>query len=45
MNEICKGCLRWEKFKEKCWVYWEGKKECSLKAKTVEELAMSPFQI
>lgn len=43
MNEICKDCLRWEKHKKDCWVYWEGKKECSLKARTVEELAIIQF--
>jgi hypothetical protein len=28
--ECCKGCASWEVFGEECWVYWEGKKECSM---------------
>jgi len=28
--ECCKGCAKWEAFGDKCWVYWEGKKECSM---------------
>ena len=28
--EVCKGCAKWEKFKDKCWVYWEHKKVCTL---------------
>jgi len=25
----CDGCLNFEQFGKKCWVYWENKKECS----------------
>lgn len=28
-KDICKDCLNWKDFKEKCWYYWEKKKECS----------------
>ncbi len=28
-NELCKDCSNWENFKEKCFFYWEDKKECS----------------
>ena len=26
----CAGCVRWEKFGNKCWYYWEGKKHCTM---------------
>ncbi|MBM3230015.1 hypothetical protein FJZ26_06290 [Candidatus Parvarchaeota archaeon] len=34
---VCVGCLRWEKFGESCWVYWEGKKFCTMKVNSVED--------
>jgi hypothetical protein len=34
---VCAGCLRWEKFGEECWVYWEGKKFCTMKVTNVED--------
>ncbi len=34
---ICVGCLRYDKFGDKCWVFWEGKKFCTMKATNVEE--------
>jgi len=34
---VCAGCLRWEKFGDKCWVFWEGKKFCTMKVNTVED--------
>lgn len=27
--ELCKGCVNWRVFGNRCWFYWEGKKECS----------------
>ena len=30
-NDICKDCVKWEAFKEGCWVFWEGKKFCTQK--------------
>ena len=27
--ECCIGCLKYDQFKESCWVYWEGKKDCT----------------
>jgi len=33
----CVGCLKWDLFKEKCWVFWEHKKICSMHAKTRDE--------
>jgi len=38
MNECCKGCYRWKKFKKKCYYYWEGKRECFSKVKNEEEM-------
>ena len=38
-NEVCKGCLRWERFGRNCFVFWEGKKVCTMKATTEEEWA------
>lgn len=26
---ICKNCIYWKKFKDKCFYYWEGKKRCT----------------
>jgi hypothetical protein len=34
-NEICKGCLKWEKMGRNCSVFWEGKKWCTLKVTSV----------
>ncbi|MBW2967164.1 hypothetical protein KY362_01620 [Candidatus Woesearchaeota archaeon] len=31
--ELCKSCLNWKDFKEKCWYFWEHKRECSQKIK------------
>jgi hypothetical protein len=31
INDVCKDCLFWGKFKDKCWVFWEGKKFCTMK--------------
>lgn len=31
VNDICKNCLFWHQFKEKCWVYWHGKKFCTVR--------------
>jgi len=39
VNEVCKDCLRWDKFKDKCWVWWEHKKECSQKVANMDEWA------
>jgi len=27
--ECCFDCDKWKEFGKKCWVYWEGKKECT----------------
>ena len=27
---VCRGCLKWERFGRKCWVFWEGKKVCTM---------------
>ena len=27
---VCKGCMKWGRFGKACWVYWEGKKACTL---------------
>ena len=29
VSPVCDGCAQWGVFKEKCWFYWELKKECS----------------
>lgn len=26
---LCRECASWKRHREKCWFYWEGKKECS----------------
>ncbi len=25
----CNGCMNWDRFDKKCWVYWDLKKDCS----------------
>jgi hypothetical protein len=32
-EHICKDCLNFKDFKEKCWYHWEQKSECSQKIK------------
>ncbi|MBD3204063.1 hypothetical protein GF327_07215 [Candidatus Woesearchaeota archaeon] len=36
-NEVCKGCLKWEKMGRECSVFWEGKKWCTLKVTSMHE--------
>jgi len=43
--EVCKNCLRWEKFGKNCYVYWEGKKFCTRKVLTMEEWAKKEIMI
>ncbi len=43
INEICRDCMRWEMFKDSCWVHWEGKKECSQKARNPDEIREKSF--
>jgi len=38
-NGVCKGCLRWERFGRNCFVFWEGKKVCTMRINSEEELA------
>lgn len=28
-DTVCDGCDNWERFKQKCHFFWEGKKVCS----------------
>ena len=35
--EVCKGCLKFEKFKKNCFVYWEGKNFCTMKVRDMED--------
>ncbi|MBW2992001.1 hypothetical protein KY345_02165 [Candidatus Woesearchaeota archaeon] len=37
INELCKDCFHFKKFKEKCWFYWKDKKECTQKIEEGEE--------
>lgn len=36
-NEVCEDCLKWKKFGNKCSVYWEGKKWCTLKVVSMDD--------
>jgi hypothetical protein len=36
----CIGCVRWEKFGKNCHYYWEGKKQCTMRANNWDEAAM-----
>jgi hypothetical protein len=31
VNDICKDCVFWKQFKDKCWVHWKEKKFCTMK--------------
>jgi len=33
----CSGCLKFQQFGKKCRVFWEGKKECTLKVLDMDE--------
>ncbi|MBI2139083.1 hypothetical protein HYU13_05825 [Candidatus Woesearchaeota archaeon] len=43
-NEICKDCIRFKKFGKSCWVYWEGKKQCTFRATREDEFLAMPMQ-
>lgn len=34
VNSLCKDCINYEMFKDKCFFYWERKRECSNHAKS-----------
>lgn len=36
-NKCCANCLKWGQFGERCWVFWEGKKECSQRVESQDE--------
>ena len=33
-DHACNGCLKFDEFGKSCWVFWERKKECSMKVAT-----------
>jgi hypothetical protein len=37
VNELCKDCLIFHRYKEGCWVHWEGKKFCTMKVLTDQQ--------
>ncbi len=37
---VCQGCVRWERFGNKCHYYWENKKECTMWTNDWDEAAM-----
>ena len=34
---VCENCLRWQQFGSGCYVYWAGKKSCSMKVRNMDE--------
>jgi hypothetical protein len=36
-NPCCRECFHFKRFKEKCWFYWENKKECTQKIEEGDE--------
>jgi len=36
--ETCKGCYRWEQWKDKCSYFWKNKKECGSKVNGYDEM-------
>lgn len=30
LAKACEGCMHWDNFGNKCWYFWELKKECSM---------------
>ena len=37
INEVCRDCLKWEKFGKSCWVHWDEKQECTQKIISEDE--------
>ncbi|MFC1769094.1 hypothetical protein ACFLZX_05000 [Nanoarchaeota archaeon] len=33
----CEGCHNWGRFKHECWVFWDGKKDCTQHTSVVQE--------
>jgi len=31
VNDICRECLKYQQFGKACWVYWDKKKDCSMR--------------
>jgi len=38
INLCCRDCIRWDKYGEKCFYWWKGKKYCSRRVTSIEEL-------
>jgi|GEM_PF-1575102 len=37
INECCRDCFHYKKHKDKCWFYWENKRECTQKLEEGED--------
>lgn len=37
VNPICRDCMNFDMFGKGCWVYWEGKKFCTMKVVSRED--------
>ncbi len=38
INHCCRDCIRWDKYGEKCFYWWKGKRYCSRRVTSMEEL-------
>ena len=38
INLCCRDCIRYEKYGEKCFYWWRGKRYCSRRVTSMEEL-------
>lgn len=39
VNKICKDCIKFARFKKDCFVYWDKKKHCTMRAANDDEMA------
>lgn len=38
INSCCQDCIRWDKYGEKCFYWWRGKRYCSRRVTSMEDL-------
>ncbi|MBI2135889.1 hypothetical protein HYU06_02345 [Candidatus Woesearchaeota archaeon] len=38
INLCCRDCIRWDKYGEKCFYWWRGKRYCSRRVTSMEDL-------
>ena len=38
INLCCRDCIRWDRYGEKCFYWWRGKRYCSRRVTSMEDL-------